>query len=116
MMMLFHICNEKKGSFIYASNFSLGVNIFFEFNRQLSQMMNALEDYTVSIEEIHHTKKLDAPSGTAITSSRRNYRKRQIKKIGSWELNQVITIVFQLKPNEFLKFQEHIVISYDSEM
>lgn len=61
------LCNEKKGAFIYASNFSLGVNIFFELNKQLAKMMNSLQDYNLSIEEIHHTKKLDAPSGTAIT-------------------------------------------------
>lgn len=61
------LCQEKNGAFIYASNFSLGVNIFFELNKQLATMMNALKDYNVSIEEIHHTKKLDAPSGTAIT-------------------------------------------------
>ncbi|CAL2104321.1 4-hydroxy-tetrahydrodipicolinate reductase [Tenacibaculum sp. 190130A14a] len=62
-----NLCNEKKGAFIYASNFSLGVNIFFELNKQLAKMMNALNQYNVNIEEIHHTKKLDAPSGTAIT-------------------------------------------------
>lgn len=61
------LCKEKNGAFIYASNFSLGVNIFFELNNQLAKMMNTLEDYNVSIEEIHHTKKLDTPSGTAIT-------------------------------------------------
>jgi 4-hydroxy-tetrahydrodipicolinate reductase len=61
------LCNEEKGAFIYASNFSLGVNIFFELNKQLAKMMRNLEDYNISIEEIHHTKKLDAPSGTAIT-------------------------------------------------
>ena len=61
------ICNENGGSFIYASNFSLGVNIFFELNRQLAKMMRAWQDYKINIEEIHHTKKLDAPSGTAIT-------------------------------------------------
>lgn len=61
------ICNKKKGSFIYASNFSLGVNIFFELNKQLSKMMQSWTDYNISVEEIHHTKKLDAPSGTAIT-------------------------------------------------
>tara|TARA_R110001632_G_scaffold66932_6_gene157447 strand:- start:3468 stop:4178 length:711 start_codon:yes stop_codon:yes gene_type:complete len=60
-------CKENDGSFIYASNFSIGVNIFFELNKQLSKMMNSLEDYSINIEEIHHTKKLDAPSGTAIT-------------------------------------------------
>lgn len=62
-----NLCKEKKGAFIYASNFSLGVNIFFELNKQLAKMMNALQDYNISMEEIHHTKKLDAPSGTAIT-------------------------------------------------
>ncbi|QXP74214.1 4-hydroxy-tetrahydrodipicolinate reductase [Tenacibaculum sp. AHE15PA] len=61
------LCNEKKGAFIYASNFSLGVTIFFELNKQLAKMMDTLNTYNVSIEEIHHTKKLDAPSGTAIT-------------------------------------------------
>ena len=60
-------CNEKNGTFLYASNFSLGVNIFFEINKKLSQLMSGREDYTVSMEEIHHTQKLDAPSGTAIT-------------------------------------------------
>ena len=61
------LCNDKKGAFIYASNFSLGVNVFFELNKQLAKMMNALSEYDIAIEEIHHTKKLDAPSGTAIT-------------------------------------------------
>lgn len=61
------LCEKNKGAFIYASNFSLGVNIFFELNEILAKMMTKLDDYKVDIEEIHHTKKLDAPSGTAIT-------------------------------------------------
>lgn len=61
------MCESEKGAFIYASNFSLGVNIFFEMNAYLAKMMSQLEDYNVNVEEIHHTKKLDAPSGTAIT-------------------------------------------------
>ena len=61
------ICKENNGSFIYASNFSIGVNIFFELNQQLAKMMKSLDDYSIKLEEIHHTKKLDAPSGTAIT-------------------------------------------------
>jgi 4-hydroxy-tetrahydrodipicolinate reductase len=61
------LCEKEKGAFIYASNFSLGVNIFFELNKQLAKMMHSLEDYNISLEEIHHMKKLDAPSGTAIT-------------------------------------------------
>lgn len=61
------LCQEKRGAFIYASNFSLGVNLFFELNAHLAKMMKNLEQYKVSMEEIHHTQKLDAPSGTAIT-------------------------------------------------
>jgi len=61
------LCNQKNGAFIYGSNFSLGVNVFFELNNYLAKMMNTLEQYNISLEEIHHTKKLDAPSGTAIS-------------------------------------------------
>ncbi|RSK39235.1 4-hydroxy-tetrahydrodipicolinate reductase [Mangrovimonas spongiae] len=61
------LCKENNGAFIYASNFSLGVNIFFELNKNLARMMSQLRDYDVSMEEVHHTQKLDAPSGTAIT-------------------------------------------------
>ncbi len=61
------ICHQKNGAFIYASNYSLGVNLFFELNRHLARILNKFEQYTVSMEEIHHTQKLDAPSGTAIT-------------------------------------------------
>ncbi len=60
-------CEAKNGTFLYASNFSLGVNIFFEINTRLAQLMASHKDYTTEIEEIHHTKKLDAPSGTAIS-------------------------------------------------
>ena len=60
-------CLQKKGSFLYASNFSVGVNIFFEVNKKLAQLMQGKEQYDVSIKEIHHTQKKDAPSGTAIT-------------------------------------------------
>lgn len=52
---------------LHASNFSVGVNLFFKLNEQLAKLMNPHSDYYVSMEEIHHTKKLDAPSGTAIT-------------------------------------------------
>ena len=61
------VCKENNGSFIYASNFSIGVNIFFELNKQLAKMMSSQEEYSINVEEIHHTKKLDTPSGTAIT-------------------------------------------------
>ena len=61
------LCESKKGTFLYASNFSIGVNIFFELNKTLAKLMAKLPQYKVAVEEIHHTQKLDAPSGTAIT-------------------------------------------------
>lgn len=61
------ICKKKNGSFLYASNFSIGVNLFFELNKKLATLMRAHTEYDVSLEEIHHTAKKDAPSGTAIT-------------------------------------------------
>ena len=61
------VCKEKNAGFIYASNFSIGVNLFFELNEKLAKMMDGFKDYSVEIEEIHHTQKLDAPSGTAIS-------------------------------------------------
>lgn len=60
-------CDEKNGSLLYASNFSVGVNIFFEANKKLAALMAPHKDYKVTIEEVHHTEKKDAPSGTAIT-------------------------------------------------
>jgi 4-hydroxy-tetrahydrodipicolinate reductase len=58
---------EKKGALLYASNFSIGVNIFFEINRRLAQLMKDHSEYRVAIHEVHHTQKKDAPSGTAIS-------------------------------------------------
>jgi 4-hydroxy-tetrahydrodipicolinate reductase len=61
------LCIERNGSFIYASNFSVGVNIFFEVNKRLATLMALQKDYEVQVAEIHHTQKKDSPSGTAIT-------------------------------------------------
>ena len=60
-------CQKEKGAFLYASNFSVGVNVFFEINQRLAQLLAPYKEYQTHIEEIHHTQKLDAPSGTAIT-------------------------------------------------
>jgi 4-hydroxy-tetrahydrodipicolinate reductase len=61
------ICLRNNTSFIASSNFSIGVNILFRLNEELARLMSGYREYSVSIEEIHHTKKLDAPSGTAIS-------------------------------------------------
>lgn len=60
-------CSEKNGGLVYASNFSIGVNIFFELNRRLAELMKTRSEYEPSLTEIHHLQKKDAPSGTAIT-------------------------------------------------
>jgi 4-hydroxy-tetrahydrodipicolinate reductase len=61
------ICTENATALLVASNFSIGVNIFFELNKKLATLMNGRKEYNIKIEEIHHTQKKDAPSGTAIT-------------------------------------------------
>ncbi|GEO08585.1 4-hydroxy-tetrahydrodipicolinate reductase [Segetibacter aerophilus] len=61
------LCNDRGGSLVYASNYSIGVNLFFELNSYLSSLMKEYGEYDVVMEEIHHTQKKDAPSGTAIT-------------------------------------------------
>lgn len=60
-------CNKQNGALLYASNFSVGVNIFFAINKKLAELMAPHAEYEVSLTEIHHTQKKDAPSGTAIT-------------------------------------------------
>lgn len=60
------VCYRTDGAFFYASNYSIGVNVAFEMNRRLAAMMNRFHEYDVTVEEVHHTQKKDAPSGTAI--------------------------------------------------
>jgi 4-hydroxy-tetrahydrodipicolinate reductase len=60
-------CLQRGGAFLHTSNFSIGVNIFFEINKRLAQLMAAQPEYDITIHEIHHTQKLDKPSGTAVT-------------------------------------------------
>ncbi|HKL36117.1 MAG TPA: 4-hydroxy-tetrahydrodipicolinate reductase [Salegentibacter sp.] len=79
------ICKKEDSAFIYASNFSVGVNLFFELNRKLAEIMNGMEDYEVEIEEIHHTQKQDAPSGTAISLAQQIISKNDRKK--NWQLD-----------------------------
>ncbi|SDR66844.1 4-hydroxy-tetrahydrodipicolinate reductase [Christiangramia echinicola] len=78
------ICKDENSAFIYASNFSLGVNVFFELNQKLAGMMQGLEDYSVEIEEIHHIQKLDSPSGTAITLAQQILQENS--KLKGWQL------------------------------
>ena len=79
------LCNEKNGAFLYASNFSLGVNIFFEINRQLAKIMSNHPEYVIKMKEIHHIEKIDAPSGTAITLAESIIKETDYQK---WSLNK----------------------------
>jgi 4-hydroxy-tetrahydrodipicolinate reductase len=76
------LCSKYGASFIHSSNFSVGVNILFRLNSQLASIMDKLDGYRVSIEEIHHIKKMDAPSGTAITLADGIVKKH--KKYNGW--------------------------------
>ena len=78
------LCQEKNGALFYAPNFSIGVNIFFEINRKLAAIMEHQPQYDVAIEEIHHTEKLDAPSGTAIKTA--EVMLGQLTRKSKWQL------------------------------
>jgi len=84
-------CENENSAFLYASNFSIGVNLFFELNKRLAKLMDPFKEYSVEIEEIHHTQKLDAPSGTAISLaeqiiSNSHYTAWQLDKAGENEI------------------------------
>ncbi|MEY8848391.1 4-hydroxy-tetrahydrodipicolinate reductase [Psychroserpens sp. XS_ASV72] len=107
------LCKQKNGTFLYASNFSLGVNIFFEVNKVLAKLMKDFPQYKTSIEEIHHTQKLDAPSGTAISLAKDIIEQTNYK---NWSMDEP-------KPNEIGILAKRIedvhgthVINYDSEI
>ncbi len=77
-----NICLTNNQALLYSSNFSIGVNVFFEINKRLAQLMNLQEEYEISIEEAHHIQKLDSPSGTAITLA--NEIIKNIDRKNSW--------------------------------
>ncbi len=80
------LCSEKNGSLFHATNFSMGVNLFFKVNSYLAEMMNKYEDYDVSMEEVHHIHKLDKPSGTAITLA--NQILVKLGRKNNWSINK----------------------------
>ncbi|MFN2457553.1 MAG: 4-hydroxy-tetrahydrodipicolinate reductase [Chitinophagaceae bacterium] len=80
-------CLKKNGTFLHASNFSIGVNIFFKLNTYLAKLMAHQSSYNVSIKEIHHTQKKDAPSGTAVTLAEQILSLSQTK--GNWVNNSL---------------------------
>jgi 4-hydroxy-tetrahydrodipicolinate reductase len=108
-----NLCEKRNGSFIYASNFSVGVNLFFSINEYAANLMASWKEYDVSVEEIHHLEKKDAPSGTAITIAE-GILKHSDKK--DWKLNtsEDNSLNITAKREEDVK-GTHIV-SYNSEV
>ncbi|MFI3294925.1 MAG: 4-hydroxy-tetrahydrodipicolinate reductase [Rikenellaceae bacterium] len=78
------LCEQNKGAFFYASNYSVGVNLTFKINAMLARMMNRFSEYDVTLNEVHHTQKLDAPSGTAITMAEGIVE--NLDRLDSWQL------------------------------
>tara|TARA_B100000941_G_scaffold284236_1_gene254746 strand:- start:1104 stop:1802 length:699 start_codon:yes stop_codon:yes gene_type:complete len=104
-------CKKSNGAFLYSSNFSIGVNVFFKINDILSKLMNDFSDYKASIEETHHSKKLDRPSGTAITLAEKiisnsNYQSWTLKE------NKLNELPIKVKRKGDVKGQH--VVKYNS--
>ncbi|SFH94603.1 4-hydroxy-tetrahydrodipicolinate reductase [Halpernia frigidisoli] len=94
------IAEENKTAFLYGSNFSLGVNLFFALNEKLAQMMSPFKDYSCQLEEIHHTQKKDAPSGTAISLAEGIIRNSDFN---AWKLDETQDEnlgIFAIRENE----------------
>ncbi|WP_299781868.1 4-hydroxy-tetrahydrodipicolinate reductase [uncultured Formosa sp.] len=106
------LCKEKKSGFIYASNFSLGVNIFFELNKTLAKMMSNLDQYNISMEEVHHTQKLDEPSGTAISLA--NDIIAENKTYENWALNTPDTHTIPIVAKRIPEVPGTHIVTYES--
>lgn len=114
-----NLCEKRNGSFITASNFSIGVNLFFSINEYAAKLMAPWKEYNVSVEEIHHLQKKDAPSGTAITIAE-GILKYSEKK--DWKLNtsDICAAAEENSLNITAKREEDVkgthVVSYDSKI
>ena len=107
------LCENRNGSFIYASNFSVGVNLFFSINEYVSNLMKPWKDYQVSIEEIHHTQKLDAPSGTAISLAEGIINNSDKT---NWKLNKSEENQINITAKRIDDVKGTHIINYDSEI
>ena len=106
-------CQLKNGSFLYASNFSLGVNIFFEINRTLAKLMGGLNDYRITMEEIHHTQKLDAPSGTAISLAEQIIENTDYD---AWKLDEQVNNSIPITAKRIAKTPGTHTVTYKSQV
>ena len=108
------LCTQKKGSLFHATNFSLGVNLFFKVNTYLAELMNKYEDYEVSMEEIHHIHKLDKPSGTAITLANQIIEK--IERKNKWSIDSKKSDTLFIKDVREGEVPGTHIIKYQSEI
>lgn len=107
-------CREKNQTFFYASNYSLGVNLFFKLNQFLAKIMGPFDQYDVAIEETHHTQKLDAPSGTAITLAEDILD--NIERKSTWELDSEDKSKLNIKAIRKENVPGIHTVTYDSEV
>lgn len=107
------LCHEKKGGFISSSNFSLGVNLFFELNEYLAKIMAPYTSYAVDMEEIHHTQKLDAPSGTAISLAKGVIEN---SKYTNWTLHDATTNEIHIEAKRIADVPGTHTVTYNSEI
>jgi 4-hydroxy-tetrahydrodipicolinate reductase len=105
------LCNDKKGGFISSSNFSLGVNIFFGLNEYLAKIMAPFDSYKVTMEEIHHTQKLDAPSGTAISLAKGVIEN---SKYANWTMDEPNTNEIHIEAKRIGDVPGTHTVTYDS--
>ncbi len=105
------LCENRNGSFIYASNFSIGVNLFFSINEYVSNLMEPWKDYQVSIEEVHHNQKLDTPSGTAVTLAEEIVKNSDKK---NWKLNEEADGTIKITAKRMDEVKGTHIINYDS--
>ncbi len=108
------LCTQTNGSLFHATNFSLGVNLFFKVNTYLAELMNKYSDYEVSMEEIHHIHKLDKPSGTAITLAEQILKK--IDKKTKWSIDKKGEDILFIKDIREGEVPGTHIIKYQSEV
>ncbi len=106
-----NLCEKRNGSFIYASNFSVGVNLFFSINEYAAKLMAPWKEYNVSVEEIHHLQKKDAPSGTAITIAE-EILKHSDKQ--NWKLDTSEENILNITAKREEDVKGTHIVSYDS--
>ena len=110
---IINFCNKCNGAFIYASNFSIGVNIFFKMNEYLAKLMKPWKEYQVTLEETHHTEKLDTPSGTAITLAEDIIKNSDNK---SWNLKKAKKKNIMITSKRVTNVKGTHTINYQSEI